>query len=308
MRGRYFLLRLLQGLAVIVGVTVIVFVVTHMLGDPARKMLPLDATEEEYLAFRSRLGYDRPLAAQFAEFATGMVRLDFGNSLWRNRPARALVLERLPATLVLVVSSQLLAILISIPLGIIAALRPGSWLDRTTVTVSLVGLSLPQFWLGAMLIMVFAVRLGWLPTSGLEGPQYLILPTLALALPLAGRITQVVRSGMIEELQKQHIVAAVARGLSYYTILVRHALRTALVPIVAFLSWETARALAGTTVIVETVFAYPGVGYLAMQAIRRDDIPLLQADVFIVALLVVATNIAFDALYGVVDPRIRSSS
>lgn len=303
-----FVRRLVQGLVVIAGVTFIVFFVTRFVGDPARKMLPLDATQEEYLAFRAQLGYDKPVPQQFVEFVGGLAKLDFGNSLWRNLPARELVLERLPATLLLVSTGVLLALIMSIPLGLIAALRPGSWIDHVTVTLSLIGLSLPQFWLGSLLIIVFAVNFHVLPTSGLEGPLYLILPAVTLALPIAGRITQIVRSATIEELQRQYVVAAEARGLSYLAILVRHVLRNASVPIVSFTSWETIRALAGATVVVETVFAYPGVGYLAIQAIERDDIPLLQADVVIMALLIVMANILFDWLYIGINPRLRSFS
>jgi peptide/nickel transport system permease protein len=303
----YLVRRLLQGLVVIVGVTMIVFFVTRFVGDPARKMLPLDATQEEYEQFRARLGYDRPIPEQFVEFLGALVQLDFGDSLWRNLPARALVLERLPASLLLVGTGVFIALVMSIPLGLIAALRPGSWIDHLTVTLSLIGLSLPQFWLGGILILIFAVHLHILPTSGLEGPLYLILPAVTLALPIAGRITQVTRSATLDELQRNYVLAAEARGLSYYTILARHVLRNALVPIVSFTSWETIRALAGATVVVETVFAYPGVGYLAIQAIQRDDIPLLQATVVIMALFIVLANILFDSLYAWIDPRIRAS-
>lgn len=303
----YFAKRLIQGLVVILGVIIIVFFVTRFVGDPARKMLPLDATEEEYLAFRAKLGYDKPIPQQFVEFVGALAKLDFGDSLWRNLPAHELVLERLPATLLLVSTGVLLALLISIPLGLVAALRPGSWIDYSAVTLSLIGLSLPQFWLGSLLIIVFAVNFHILPTSGLEGPLYLILPAITLALPIAGRITQIVRSATIEELQRQYVVSAVARGLSYFTILIAHVLRNAAVPIVSFTSWETIRALAGATVVVETVFAYPGVGYLAIQAIERDDIPLLQADVVIMAFLIVTANILFDWLYVGINPRLRSS-
>jgi len=306
--SHYVLRRLLYGLVTIIGVATIVFFVTHALGDPAKKMLPLSATPEDYANFRSNLGLDEPLPAQYADFLGDLVRLDLGTSIWLDQPAREIVLERLPNTFLLMGGGLLVAILLAFPLGILAALRPGSLLDNATVTLSLVGLSMPQFWLGSVLILVFAVQLGLLPTFGSGGLEHLVLPALALGVPLAGKFAQMVRSTVIDELEAPYALAARAKGLPSGYVLRRHVLRNALVPISSLASVEIARAFAGTTVVVETVFAFPGVGYLAIQALERDDLVLIQAVVLIVALLVVATNLAFDLLHARIDPRIRAGA
>lgn len=301
----FVLRRIAQGAVVIVGVSVIVFFVTRVIGDPVRQMLPLEATPEEYTNLRHHLGFDRPLPVQFVEFAKNLAVLDFGESLWqRGVPARDLVLQRLPASFVLIALGMSLAVLIAIPLGSIAALRPGTWLDRLTVTTSLLGLSLPQFWLGLLLVLLFSVTLGWLPSSGRGGIDHAILPALTLALPAAGRLTQIVRSSMIDELGRQYVVTAQAKGMGYPYILARHALRNAFLPVLTLTSWETIRALAGYAVVVETVFAWPGIGWLTMQAIEHQDVVLLQATVFTAAVLVVLINLITDFLYTRLDPRV----
>ncbi len=302
----YVLRRLIHGLVVIIGVSLIVFFVTRLLGDPVRQMLPLEATPEEYDRLSSQLGFDRPLPVQFVDFLGDLTRLDFGNSLWqRDLPARTLVFSRLPATFALVLAGMVVAMLIAIPLGIVAALRPGTWTDRLAVISSLVGLSLPQFWFGVLLILFFAVYLGWLPSTGSGGLRYLILPAITLGLPAAGRIAQLVRSSMIDQLNQPYVVVAEAKGMGRAYIIARHALRNALVPVVTIIGWETIRAFAGYAVVVETVFAWPGIGYLAMQAIRRQDVILVQATVFTAAVLVVLINIGVDLLYSRIDPRIK---
>lgn len=298
--------RILQGIVVIVGVSIIVFFVTRVIGDPVRHMLPLEATPEEYTNLKHHLGFDRSIAAQFVDFAKSLPALDFGDSLWqRGTPARDLVLQRLPASLLLVGLGIGLAILIAVPLGCIAALRPGSWLDRVTVTTSLIGLSVPQFWLGLLFVLLFSVTLGWLPSSGRGGLDHAIMPALALALPAAGRLTQIVRSSMIDELGRQYIVTAQAKGMSYSYVLSRHALRNAFLPVLTLASWETIRALAGYSVVVETVFAWPGIGWLMMQAIDHQDVVLVQATVFVAALMVVLINMLTDFLYTRLDPRVE---
>jgi peptide/nickel transport system permease protein len=298
--------RLLQGVVVILGVTIVVFFVTRIIGDPVRASLPLEATQQQYDALEHELGFDRPITTQFVEFLGQLPSLDFGESIWqRGVPARELVLERLPASLVLVVLGMGFAIIVSLVLGSIAALRPGSLLDRFTVTFSLIGLSLPQFWLGLLLVLVFSVWLGVLPTSGRGGLDHAILPALALGLPAAGRLTQIVRSSMIDELNRQYIVTARAKGMSFGHILSRHALRNAFLPVLTLIGWETIRTIAGYSVVVETVFAWPGIGWLTMQAIDNQDLVLLQTTVFTVAILVVLINIVVDLLYTRLDPRVK---
>lgn len=301
----YLAKRVLWGIVVVGGVATVVFVATHLLTDPARKALPLGATQDQYERLREEFGLDRPLHEQYWDFASGAVRLDFGRSIAMQEPAGRVVVDRLPKTLQLAAAGLAIALLLAIPLGFLAATRPGSSLDVTTVTSSLTGVSLPQFWLGALLILLFAVHLKVLPTSGAGGLKALVLPAVTLALPIAGRVTQIVRSTVIDELNRQYVVAARAKGLGLPTILRRHVFRNALVPVSSYVSLETAKLIAGSTVVVETVFAYPGVGYLAVEAAQGDDVVLIQAAVVVIAVLIVATNLVFDLFHALVDPRIR---
>jgi peptide/nickel transport system permease protein len=297
--------RLLYSVAVVVGVSIFVFIITHMLGDPARMMLPLESSEEEVQAFREAMGFNDPLLVQFWRFATNAARGDFGDSLWQREPAMALVLERLPKTLQLVLISTTLALVLSIPMGVLAALKPRSLLDRVCTVGSLTGVSIPDFWLGLILILVFAVQFHLLYTSGYGTWRHLVLPSLTLAARPIGQITLITRSAMIDELSQQYMVTARAKGLQERVVVVNHALRNAFIPIITLSAWQIARLVAGLTVAVETVFAWPGVGLLAIQAIQRRDLPLIQADVFVVALAVTLLNLILDILYAVCDPRIR---
>jgi peptide/nickel transport system permease protein len=303
--GRYILKRLWHGVIVIFGVTVIVFVVTRMVGDPVKVMLPLEATLEQRAAFEKRLGLDRSIPIQFAEFMSDIARLEFGDSLWQHRPAMEIVFEKLPLTLALAFLGIGLAFVFSIPLGIIAALKPSGISDRGTVFVSLIGLSVPQFWLGLLLIVVFAVQLHWLPTSGIGSPANIILPAITMALPALARMVMIVRSSMIDELNQQYVKTGFAKGLPFYRVVGIHALRNAALPVVTLCGWELIRAVAGYSVVVETVFAWPGLGMTAIQAIEREDLILLQAIVFTVAITVVLINILMDMAYTVIDPRLK---
>lgn len=303
--GRYILKRIWHGIIVIIGVTVIVFVVTRMVGDPVKVMLPLEATIEQRVAFEKQLGLDRPIPIQFLDFLSDLTRLDFGNSLWQHRPAMEIVFEKLPLTLVLAFIGIGLAFIVSIPLGIITALRPGGITDRATVFFSLLGLSVPQFWLGLLLIVLFAVKLRWLPTSGVATPVHIILPALTLALPSLARMVMIIRSSMIDELNQPYVKTGLAKGLPFWRLVGIHALRNASLPAITLFGWEIIRAVAGYSVIVETVFAWPGLGMTAMQAIERDDLILLQAIVFTVAITVVLINILMDMVYSIVDPRLK---
>ena len=303
--GRYILKRIWHGIIVIIGVTVIVFVVTRMVGDPVKVMLPLEATIEQRVAFEKQLGLDRPIPIQFLDFLSDLTRLDFGNSLWQHRPAMEIVFEKLPLTLVLAFIGIGLAFIVSIPLGIITALRPGGITDRATVFFSLLGLSVPQFWLGLLLIVLFAVKLRLLPTSGVATPVHIILPALTLALPSLARMVMIIRSSMIDELNQPYVKTGLAKGLPFWRLVGMHALRNASLPAITLFGWEIIRAVAGYSVIVETVFAWPGLGMTAMQAIERDDLILLQAIVFTVAITVVLINILMDMVYSIVDPRLK---
>lgn len=303
--GRFALQRVLQGLIVIVGVTVVVFVVTRLIGDPVSLMLPLEATPDERAAFAEALGLDEPIPVQFADFVEGAVRLDFGESLWQGRPAFEIIREALPRTLILVAAGLTLAVVLAVPMGIFASLRPGSWIDRTLVGGSLLGLSVPQFWLGLMLILLFGVVLKVLPTSGSGSFKHLILPAVTLALPALGRLTMMVRSSMIDEMQAAYVETARAKGMPEWRTVFVHAFRNASNPVVTLTGWELIRAIAGYSVVVETVFAWPGIGFMAIEAIKQQDLILLQAIVFVVAVIVVIVNLILDFVYKLIDPRIQ---
>lgn len=304
--GRFVVRRIAQGLLVVLGVTVTVFVVTRMVGDPVKFILPLEATHEEREARRHELGFDRPIVNQFGSYIGDLAKGDFGDSLWqRGRSTMDIVGDALPKTFQLVAAGLLLALLLALPLGILAATRPGRALDRLLVTTSLLGLSVPQFWLGLILIIVFGVELGWLPTAGTGTWKHLVLPSVTLALPAAGRMAMMVRSSMIDELNKQYVKTAKAKGMPSVRVVGMHALRNGSIPVLTLFGWEVIRALAGYTVIVETVFNWPGLGQTAIQAIQRQDLFLLQTIVLVVAVMVVVVNILIDIAYRAVDPRIQ---
>lgn len=301
----YLVRRLLYSIVVVLAVSVVVFLITHVLGDPVRLLLPLEAPQEEYERMRALFGFDDPMHVQFWRFATNAVRGDFGDSLWQRVPAMDLILERLPATLLLAGLAIAVAIILAIPLGVLAALRPRSWLDHSSSLVSLLGMCVADFWLGLMLIILFPVSLGLFFTSGSGTWQHLVLPVTTLAARPLGRISLIVRSSVLDELGKDYVMAARSRGLTEQATIVGHVLKNAAIPIVTLGGWEFTRLMAGFTVVVETVFAWPGVGLLALQAIEHHDFPLLQADVFVVALVVVGMNLVIDLTYALFDPRIR---
>lgn len=303
--SEFILRRLFQGLLVVLGVTATVFVVTRIFGDPVALMLPLSATDAQRAAFAARIGLDQPLPVQFGRFLGDIATLDFGDSLWQRRPAIEVVFERLPNTALLVAAGLGLAVLVSIPLGAIAALRPGGLIDRLVVSVGLLGLAMPQFWLGLMAIMIFAVQLKWLPTSGFGTAAHLVLPALTLAMTPIARFTMMVRAAMIDELNKPYVQTARAKGMSLPRILRVHTLRNILVPFLALSGWEVITALSGYTVVVETVFAWPGLGLTAVQATQRGDLFLMQAIVFVIAALIVLIGIVIDVAAKSIDPRIE---
>jgi peptide/nickel transport system permease protein len=303
--GSFIVRRLYYGLFVVLGVTVVVFVVTRVIGDPVSAMLPMESSQAQRAVFAQQLGLDRPLYLQFLDFLGNVARLNLGESLWQHRPVTQIVFEKLPMTLYLVSVGMALAIALAIPLGILAALKPGGIVDRITVVLSLLGLSVPQFWLGLLLIIVFAVDLRWLPTSGSGDVKHLVMPAITLALPALTRMVMVIRSAMMDELNAQYIKVATAKGMPFRRVVGVHALRNVTVPVMTLAGWEVIRALAGYSVVVETVFAWPGLGLAAMQAIERQDLILLQGIVFYIAIMVVVVNIALDVAQKFVDPRVK---
>lgn len=302
---RFILRRLAQGVIVIFLLTTVVFVVTRLIGDPVNVMLPLEATPELRAEFSHTLGLDRPILVQYVDYLGDLTRLDFGESLWQRRPALDVIKERFPKTMELVFLSIALALVLSVPLGTLAATRPGSPRDQITTAGSLLGLSMPEFWVGLLLIVVFAVKLGWFPVAGAGTPKHYVLPVITMTLPILARLTMVVRSSMVDELNEPYIQTARAKNMPTRRVIGIHALRNASIPILTLTGFELIRALAGYTVLVETVFAWPGLGFTASQAIFQQDLILLQAIVFVVAGLVTIINIGIDILYTFIDPRIR---
>jgi peptide/nickel transport system permease protein len=283
---------------------VVVFFMTHLVGDPVDLMLRPEATEEQRQALRERLGLNDPIFVQFGRFVSGAVRGDFGESIWQRVPALPVVLDRLPATLYLTSATLLLAVPLSIVLGIISAIRPGAIVDRVVTVVSLGGVSTADFWLGLMLILLFAVRLGWLPTSGYGGFQFVILPAVALAFRPLGRISQVVRSAMLDQFSQPYVITARAKGLTERVVVYLHTLKNAAIPVATLVGDEAASLLNGA-VVIETVFGWPGVGILLIQAIERRDLPLIEASVIVIAVMIVTVNLVIDLTYSFLDPRVR---
>lgn len=298
--------RLFHSLIVLLGLVVAVFFFTHMLGDPARLMLRPEATAEQVEAVRDRLGLNDPLHVQFVRFMSGAVRGDFGESIWQRAPAMPIMLDRLPNTLYLAGVTILIAIPLAALLGIVSALRPGSVIDRASTVVALGGVSIADFWLGLMLILFFAVNLGWLPTSGFGGPEYVILPALSLMVRPLGRISQVIRSSMLDQMSQPYVTTARSKGLSERVVVSLHAMKNAAIPSLTLIGDETAALLNGA-VVIETVFGWPGIGLLLIQAIERRDLPLIEACVFAIAVMIILANLLVDLAYTLFDPRIRYS-
>jgi peptide/nickel transport system permease protein len=305
----YVLWRLAQSVIVIFGVVTIVFVIMNLTGDPARLLMPQEASEQDIQEFRRQTGLDRPLPEQYVRYITRAAKLDFGESLWqRGRNAMDLVVERYPATVTLALFALVITLVVAVPLGIISALKPYSAADNLAMSIALLGQSMPSFWLGIMLILLFAVTLQVLPSQG-NGPgigdlPHLILPGITLAAPGIARITRLVRSQMLDVLGEQYVLTARSKGLPEKTVILKHALKNAAIPLVTIIGLDIGNLLAGA-VVVETVFAWRGVGFLAIQAIQKLDFPLVMADVFALACSFVLVNLLVDLLYGVLDPRIR---
>ena len=300
----YLLRRLWQSLLVIFGVSVVVFLILHLTGDPAALMLPPDATAEDIAKFRHDMGFDDPVAVQYVRFLKGAVRGDFGQSIRHGEPAMGLVVERLPATFELAGAGLVIALALAIPAGIVSAVRRNTSIDYISTVVALLGQAMPTFWLGIMLILVFSVRLNWLPSSGRGDVEHLILPAITLGLFTPARITRLTRSGMLEVLGQDYIRTARAKGMGEPPVVWKHALKNAAIPIVTIVGIELGTLLGGS-VITETIFAWPGVGRLSVQAIFNRDYPVVQSAVFLLASTFVIVNLLVDVVYTYLDPRIR---
>jgi peptide/nickel transport system permease protein len=296
--------RLLQSLVVLFGVSFVVFGILHLTGDPALVLLPPDASAEDVLRFREAMGFNDPFLVQYGRFLKGALQGDFGQSIRHGEPAFGLVVERLPATFELAGAALFLALCLAIPAGIISAVRRNSAVDYAATVVALFGQSLPTFWLGIMLILLFSVQLQLLPSSGRGTLEHLVLPAVTLGLFTTARITRLTRSGMLEVLNQDYIRTARAKGVGDPPVVWKHALKNAAIPIVTIVGIELGTLLGGS-VITETIFAWPGVGRLSVQAIANRDYPVVQAAVFLLASTFVVVNLAVDIVYTYLDPRIR---
>ena len=302
--AQYIVRRLIYACFVLLGVTVVVFFLARIGGDPTDLMAPLDATEEDIAALRENLGFNRPLPIQYLDFVGNALTGDFGLSIRHRQPAMEMVLEKMPATLQLTVATLVIALLIAIPLGILSAVRPNSTIDRLSVVVALSGQSIPTFLLGIVLIIIVAVQLRWLPSSGRGTFGHIILPALTLGPYFAAMINRLLRSSLREELNKDYIRTVRAKGFNERFILLNHAVKNAAIPVITVMGLQIGTLISGS-VVTETVFAYPGAGLLLVQALRGRDFPIIQAYVVLIALLVVLINFIVDLLYGYLDPRIR---
>jgi ABC-type dipeptide/oligopeptide/nickel transport system permease component len=300
---QYLFKRLWHTVYVIIGISVISFFFIHLSGDPVMLMLPGDASHQEIEDLREQLGFNDPIYVQYLRFAWQALRGEFGQSLYYKIPAMQLILERLPASLELAAAAMLIALVVAVPIGIISAVRRGSLLDMGSMFGALFGLSMPHFWLGIMLIMIFSVRLGWLPTSGRGTLAHLIMPSVALGLSLMAMFARLTRSVMLEVLSLDYIRTARSKGLKERVVISKHAFKNALIPLVTVAGMQFGFLLGGT-VIIETVFAWPGVGRLVVQAIFNRDYPLVQAVVLVLAVIFVAVNFIVDMLYMYLDPQI----
>jgi peptide/nickel transport system permease protein len=310
---RYILRRLFLLIPVLVIVAVIVFGLVHLTpGDPASMMLGRDATIEQKEALREQLGLNKPVLEQFVDWSLGALRLDFGESLFIGKPATEAIFERAQPTMMLTVYSMIIAIVIAIPAGVIAAVRPNSLIDRLLMIMSISGAAIPSFFFGILLILFFAVRLGWLPSGGYvdigEGfgqhLRYMVLPSFTLGFSAAGLLARLVRSAMLDVLNQDYIRTAYAKGLRQKRVVLRHALRNAMIPAMTVIGIMLANMLGGA-VVIETVFNVPGMGRLIVQSVTRRDFPVVQAAVLLIAVIEVVVMLAIDIMYVFIDPRIR---
>jgi peptide/nickel transport system permease protein len=301
---RYFLTRVGQSILLLLGVLVLVFFLVRITGDPARLMLPREASAEAVEAFRESMGFNRPLLVQFADYFAGVLTGDFGDSLHFKSPALDLVLQRLPATVQLATTALLIAMIIGIPLGLVGGFNPGSTIDSVGRTLALLGQSIPNFWLALILILFFAVRLGWLPSFGRDQWQSVILPAFVLGLPTIGQLVRLTRSAVLEIRGEDFIRTANSKGLAPRVIYTKHVLRNVAIPLVSVIGVQFGYMLGGS-IIIETIFAWPGIGQLLEQAIGWRDYPLVMAIAVFTSLAVLAINVLTDIAYAIIDPRIR---
>ncbi|MEA3303819.1 MAG: nickel ABC transporter permease [Pseudomonadota bacterium] len=298
--------RLLSALITLLGVVTLVFFLIHLIpGDPVEYILGDSARPADRNALRQQLGLDQPLLQQYSSYLVNLLSLDLGRSLHSNQSVTALLMERFPATLELALAAFVIAVLIAVPLGVMAARRRGTAWDSSAMTMSLLGVSIPNFWLGPMLILLFSLWLGWTPVSGREQAGSLILPAITLGASLSAVLARMVRSTLLEVLNEDYIRTARAKGLKESSVIWRHALMNTMLPVVTLLGLQLGALFAGA-VITETVFSWPGIGSLLIESIQKRDYPLVQGCVLLVAVSYLLVNTVTDLLYQLLDPRTRA--
>ena len=302
---RYLVRRLLRVIPVLLGVATLVFSLIHVIPrDPAQTILGDTGSQEEVEVLRQQLGRDRPIIEQYLTFLGGFVQGDLGTSLRTNQSVTVMIAERIPATLELALASMICAVMFAIPLGVVAAVWRGTVIDYSAMTLALIAVSIPNFWLGPLLALIFGVELGWLPVSGRGTLAHLIMPAVSLGTGLAAILARMTRATLLEELREQYVVAARARGASKTRAILSHAFRNSLIPVVTLVGLQFGVVLTGA-VITETIFAWPGIGRLLIQSISFRDYPLVQGCVLMISIAYVGVNLLTDLVYGVLDPRIR---
>ena len=301
---KYAIQRIFVGVLVLLTVSVLAFGLTNAAMDPARAIAGEGATVADIEAIRVAYGFDRPVTTRYLHWLKATLGGDLGESYRQKRPVMAVIGERLPVTLILGCAALAFAILVALPLGIVAALRPNSWIDRLAMVLALVGQAMPTFWFALLGIVVFSVTLGWLPASGADNWRSFVLPAVALGYYAAPTLMRLTRSGMLEVLEADYIRTARAKGLSGSSVVIKHALRNAILPVVAVAAVQFGFMLGGS-VVIETIFAMPGLGYLAWESISLADLPVVQAIVLLVAVMYVLLTLLSDVLNAWLDPRIR---
>jgi peptide/nickel transport system permease protein len=301
---RYVLMRLFQTVPTLIGVTLISFVAMYLIGDPAHLVLGEHATEEAIQEYRRETGLDRPVHEQYFAFLGDAVTGDFGDSLRYHIPVTTLIMERLPATMALGLSALAIAIVFGCGMGVLSALRYGRPGDETLRGIALVGQAIPGFYLGLILVIVFSLKLGWLPTGGIGGPQHLVLPSITLASYLIALLFRFTRSSLLEVLNQDYMRTARAKGLNESAAIRRHAFKNAMIPVITVIGLQSGVVFGGA-VVTETIFSWPGLGRLMVEAIQARDYPILRAGLLFIAVAVIAVNLVVDLTYGLVDPRVK---
>ena len=301
---RYILSRVFQGLIALLALSLIIFMSVHLSGDPALLLLPPEATTADYEQLRENLGLDRPILVQYGTFLLNAVQGDFGHSITTRRPARDVLLERIPATLQLAAVGMVLAVLMGVPLGILSAVKRDSLLDKGCKLFAIAGIGAPQFWVAIMLILLFGAILQWLPTYGRGGPSHFVLPAFVLAWSIMAGMMRLARSSMLEVLDSEFVKFARVKGLTERLVIWKHALRNAMIPLITFGGISLAGLLNGA-IVVEVVFAWPGVGRLMLEGVAQRNFPIVEATVLTSGFFYILTSLFVDILYVYVDPRIR---